>query len=41
MLTAKSDAMEQIMGYESGADEYIVKPIKPSEIVKVVEGFLK
>lgn len=37
MLTAKDDPMDQIMGYESGADKYVVKPFDGEQIQKAVE----
>ena len=33
MLTAKSDTIDVVLGLESGADDYIVKPFKPKELV--------
>ena len=33
MLTAKSDTVDIVLGLESGADDYVVKPIKPKELV--------
>jgi two-component system response regulator MtrA len=33
MLTAKSDTVDVVVGLESGADDYIVKPFKPKELV--------
>ncbi len=33
MLTARSDTAEVVEGLESGADDYIVKPFKPKELV--------
>ena len=33
MLTAKSDTVDVVLGLESGADDYIVKPFKPKELV--------
>ncbi|MGZ4669187.1 MAG: MtrAB system response regulator MtrA [Blastococcus sp.] len=33
MLTAKSDTIDIVVGLESGADDYIVKPFKPKELV--------
>src|SRR3981189_2667491 len=29
MLTAKSDTVDIVLGLESGADDYVVKPFKP------------
>ena len=33
MLTAKSDTVDVVVGLESGADDYVVKPFKPNELV--------
>ncbi|MDP3967368.1 MAG: MtrAB system response regulator MtrA [Nocardioides sp.] len=33
MLTAKGDTVDVIVGLESGADDYVVKPFKPKELV--------
>ena len=33
MLTAKSDSVDVVLGLESGADDYVVKPFKPKELV--------
>ncbi len=33
MLTAKSDSHEIVLGLDAGADDYIVKPFKSSELV--------
>jgi two-component system, OmpR family, response regulator MtrA len=33
MLTAKSDTVDIVVGLESGADDYVVKPFKPKELV--------
>jgi two-component system response regulator MtrA len=33
MLTARSDTIDVVHGLESGADDYVVKPFKPKELV--------
>jgi two-component system response regulator MtrA len=33
MLTAKSDTVDVVVGLESGADDYVVKPFKPKELI--------
>ena len=33
MLTAKGDTIDIVLGLESGADDYVVKPFKPKELV--------
>ena len=33
MLTAKTDTVDVVLGLESGADDYVVKPFKPQELI--------
>jgi two-component system response regulator MtrA len=33
MLTAKTDTIDIVVGLESGADDYVVKPFKPKELI--------
>src|ERR671914_2066199 len=33
MLTAKGDTVDVVVGLESGADDYVVNPFKPKELV--------
>jgi two-component system response regulator MtrA len=33
MLTARSDTVDIVVGLESGADDYVIKPFKPKELV--------
>ena len=33
MLTAKNDTIDIVVGLESGADDYVVKPFKPKELI--------
>jgi two-component system response regulator MtrA len=33
MLTAKTDTVDIVLGLESGADDYVVKPFKPKELI--------
>ncbi|MBA2307971.1 MAG: response regulator transcription factor [Pseudonocardiales bacterium] len=33
MLTAKTDTVDVVLGLESGADDYVMKPFKPKELV--------
>ncbi len=41
MLTAKGQAAEQERGRAAGADEYIVKPFSPMEILAKIKNILK
>jgi two-component system response regulator MtrA len=41
MLTAKSDTSDVVLGLESGADDYVVKPFKPKEVVARVRARLR
>jgi len=40
MLTAKGQVAEQERGKEVGADEYIVKPFSPMEILSKIKNIL-
>ncbi|WP_125152499.1 response regulator transcription factor [Clostridium rectalis] len=41
MLTAKGQDMDKIMGLEFGADDYMVKPFNPSELILRVKALLR
>jgi two-component system, OmpR family, response regulator MtrA len=41
MLTAKSDTADVVQGLESGADDYIVKPFNPKELVARIRTRLR
>ena len=41
MLTAKSDTVDMVVGLESGADDYVVKPFKPKELVARIRARLR
>ena len=41
MLTAKSDTTDVVLGLESGADDYVVKPFNPKELVARIRTRLR
>ncbi len=41
MLTARSDTIDVVVGLESGADDYIVKPFKPKELVARIRARIR
>jgi two-component system response regulator MtrA len=41
MLTARSDTVDVVIGLESGADDYILKPFKPKELVARIRARLR
>jgi two-component system response regulator MtrA len=41
MLTAKGDTQEVVLGLEAGADDYMVKPFKPQELVARIKTRLR
>ena len=41
MLTAKREEMDRILGLEMGADDYVVKPFSPQELVSRVKAVLR
>ena len=41
MLTAKGDEIDRVLGLELGADDYIVKPFSPREVVARVKNVLR
>lgn len=41
MLTAKGDTQDVVLGLEAGADDYIVKPFKPQELVARINTRLR
>ena len=41
MLTAKDDTQDVVLGLEAGADDYMVKPFKPQELVARINTRLR
>lgn len=41
MLTAKQEEVDRLKGFEKGADDYVVKPFSPRELMGRVKVFLK
>ena len=41
MLTAKGEVFDKVLGLELGADDYVVKPFKPRELVARVRARLR
>lgn len=41
MLTAKGDTVDVVVGLESGADDYVVKPFKPKELVARIRARMR
>ena len=41
LLTAKSEATDRIVGLEIGADDYVIKPFEPRELVARIRSVLR
>jgi two-component system response regulator MtrA len=41
MLTARGDTLDIVEGLQAGADDYIVKPFKPKELVARIDARLR
>ncbi len=41
MLTAKGEEVDKIVGFELGADDYVVKPFSPRELILRIKAVLK
>lgn len=41
MLTAKDDELDKILGLELGADDYMMKPFSPREVIARVKAILR
>ena len=40
-LTARGEDYSQIAGFDAGADDYIIKPIKPKVLIRRIKALLK
>ncbi|NLJ97010.1 MAG: response regulator transcription factor [Clostridiales bacterium] len=41
MLTAKQEEVDRLKGFEIGADDYVIKPFSPRELMKRIQVFIK
>lgn len=41
MLTAKTDTVDVVLGLEAGADDYVVKPFKPKELIARIRARIR
>ena len=41
MLTARTDDMDQVVGLEMGADDYVAKPVRPRVLLARVRALLR
>jgi two-component system response regulator ResD len=41
MLTARIDEVDRVVGFELGADDYVIKPFSPREVVARVRAILR
>ena len=41
MLTARGESMDRVVGLEVGADDYVVKPFEPRELVARIQTILR
>jgi two-component system phosphate regulon response regulator PhoB len=41
MLTARGDEVDRVVGFEIGADDYVVKPFSPRELVLRIQAILR
>jgi pilus assembly protein CpaE len=40
MLTARGQVTDKVAGFEAGADEYLIKPVHPAELIARIESLL-
>ncbi|MFO8033064.1 MAG: response regulator transcription factor [Desulfohalobiaceae bacterium] len=41
LLTAKGEEQDRVLGFETGADDYVVKPFSPRELILRVQAILR
>ena len=41
MLTAKGEVFDKVLGLELGADDYVVKPFEPKEVIARIKAVLR
>ncbi|MCX7822656.1 MAG: response regulator transcription factor [Syntrophobacterales bacterium] len=41
MLTAKGEEIDRVLGFELGADDYVVKPFSPRELILRIKAILR
>ena len=41
MITAKGDTFDKVLGLELGADDYVVKPFEPKEIIARIKAVMR
>ena len=41
MLTARGEESDKVYGLEAGADDYVVKPFSPAELIARINGLLR
>jgi DNA-binding response OmpR family regulator len=41
ILTARADEQDRLAGFDAGADDYVVKPFSPDELVRRIQAILR